>query len=237
MQEVSTVGDVEHTMPRINVSLDDHQAEYQPTMIKCEGMVVDQLVSLLFNPGASLSYISPKVVEKCQLQSSKFNKPWLVQLATGKKRRVSAKTKHFPITVSGQSIHVDLNALPFGSYDVLIGMEGLEGHWSLFNCTEKYIYVVQVGYTNSKSKMTSLENIPAIHNFIDVFPESIPRLPPKCDTNFTIELIPGEALVLRAPYRMSIHELPELKMQLRELLDKGYVRPSVSPWEVPMLFM
>ncbi len=85
--------------------------------------------------------------------------------------------------------------------------------------------------------MTSLENIPVIQNFIDVFPESIPRLPPKCDTNFTIELIPGEALVLRAPYRMSIHELTELKMQLWELLDKGYIRPSVSPWEVPMLFM
>lgn len=65
-------------MPRINAALNDHQVECQPTMIECEGMIVDQLVYVLFDPGASLIYISPKVVEKCQLQSSKFKKSWLV---------------------------------------------------------------------------------------------------------------------------------------------------------------
>jgi len=52
-------------MPRINVALDDHQVEYQPTMVECEGMIVDQLVYVLFDQSARLSYISPKVVEKC----------------------------------------------------------------------------------------------------------------------------------------------------------------------------
>lgn len=61
-------------------------------MIECEAMIVDQPVSVLFDLGASLSYISPKVVEKCQLQNSKFKKPWLVKLATVTKRSVSAKT-------------------------------------------------------------------------------------------------------------------------------------------------
>ncbi len=55
MQEVSTVGDVERTMPRINVALDDHQAEYQPTMIECEGMVVDQPICVLFDIGAIIN--------------------------------------------------------------------------------------------------------------------------------------------------------------------------------------
>lgn len=91
MQEASTVGEVPRSMPRINVALDDHQVEYQPTMIECEGMISKQPISVLFDPGARLSYVSPKVVEKCQLQSCKFPKPWLVQLATGAKRKVVAK--------------------------------------------------------------------------------------------------------------------------------------------------
>lgn len=92
MQEASTVGDIARSMPKIKVALDDHQVEYRPTMIECEGMISDQHVYVLFHPGASLRYISPKVVEKCQLQSSKFKKSWLVQLAAGTKRRLSAKT-------------------------------------------------------------------------------------------------------------------------------------------------
>lgn len=82
-------------MPIINAALDDHQEKYQPTMIECEGMIAKKPISILFDPGASLCYVSPKVVEKCQLQSSKFPKPWLVQLAT--KRRVIAKTECCPI--------------------------------------------------------------------------------------------------------------------------------------------
>ena len=93
-------------MPRINVALDGHQTEYQPTMIECEGMIANQLVSILFNTGASLSYVSPKVVEMCQLQSSKFQNPWLVQLATGMKRRVVAKTEHYRVDILGQQNYV-----------------------------------------------------------------------------------------------------------------------------------
>lgn len=75
MQEVSTVGEVARSMPRINAALDDHQKEYHPTMIECEGMIANHPVSVLFDLGANLSYVSPNVVEKCQLQSSKFPKP------------------------------------------------------------------------------------------------------------------------------------------------------------------
>jgi len=66
------------------------------------------------------------------------------------------------------------------------------------------IYDVQVGFTNSKNKMTSLENILIIQEFADVFPESIPGLPPKHDIDFTIELVPGAASVSKAPYCMII---------------------------------
>ena len=82
-----------------------------------------------------------------------------------------------------------------------------------------------------------MENIPVVQDFMDVFPEDIPRLPPRRDIDFTIELMPGASPLSRAPYRMSVPELTELKMQLQELLDKGFICPSVSPWGAPVLFM
>jgi len=94
-----------------------------------------------------------------------------------------------------------------------------------------------VGYANSKNKTATLENIHVIQEFADVFSEEIPGLPPKRDIDFTIELVPGAAPVSRAPYRMSTPELIELKMQLQELLDKNYIRPSVSPWGVLVFFV
>ena len=63
-----------------------------------------------------------------------------------------------------------------------------------------------------------------------MFPDEIPGLPPKRDIDFTIELVPGAAPVSKTPYRMSTPEMLELKMQLQELLEKKYIRPSVSPW-------
>ena len=76
-----------------------------------------------------------------------------------------------------------------------------------------------------------------LHEFRDVFPNEIPGLRPKKDTDFTIELVPGAAPVSKAPYRMSTPEMLELKMQLQELLEKKYIRLSVSPWGAPVLFV
>lgn len=85
--------------------------------------------------------------------------------------------------------------------------------------------------------MTSLESIRVIQDFMDVFPKNILCLPPRRDISFTIELILGATLVSRAPYHMIIPKLIKLKMQLQELLDKKYIRPSVSPWGAPILFV
>ena len=70
-----------------------------------------------------------------------------------------------------------------------------------------------------------------------MFPDEIPGLPPKRDIDFTIELVRGATPVSKAPYRMSALEMLELKMQLQELLEKKYIRPSVSPWGALVLFV
>lgn len=240
-------------------------------MVEFKGKISNLTTTVLIDPGDTLSYIIPKVVEHCKLKPIKFKNLWPVQRDIGSKRQVLAKVNNCSLKIVGQPIMADLNVLPLGSYDVLIRMDWLEKHRSLVNyktktiyyrdelgtrqemqgirrpvqvrpitasqlakCIRKgcHIYAIQVGYANLKHKTTTLDNIPMIQEFADVFLEEIPRLPPKRDIDFTIELVPGVAPISRAPYRMSIPELTELKMKLQELLDKNYIRPSVSPWEL-----
>jgi hypothetical protein len=77
-----------------------------------------------------------------------------------------------------------------------------------------------------------LENIPVVCEYPDVFPDDLPGMPPNRHVEFVIELQPGTAPISKRPYQISPKELAELKNQLQELLDKGYIRPSSSPWGV-----
>ncbi len=76
-----------------------------------------------------------------------------------------------------------------------------------------------------------------MNEFIDVFPEELPGLPPEREIDFGIDLLPGTEPISIPPYRMAPAELRELKEQLKDLLEKGFIRPSVSPWGAPVLFV
>src|SRR6266542_648202 len=82
-----------------------------------------------------------------------------------------------------------------------------------------------------------IKEVPVVCDFTDVFLADLPGLPPDRDVEFTIELLPGTAPILRRPYRMGPEELKELKVQLQELLDKGFIQPSSSPWGCSALFV
>nr|GEX94452.1 putative reverse transcriptase domain-containing protein [Tanacetum cinerariifolium] len=82
-----------------------------------------------------------------------------------------------------------------------------------------------------------LEDVPVIQDFPEVFPKDLPGLPPARPVEFQIDLIPGAAPVARAPYRLAPSEMKELSEQLQELSDKGFIRPSSSPWGAPVLFI
>jgi hypothetical protein len=84
---------------------------------------------------------------------------------------------------------------------------------------------------------SQLEEIPVLREFADVFPDVLPGMPPDRDVEFVIELQPGTVPISKRSYRMPPKELAELKTQLQELLDKGYIRPSSSPWGCPALFV
>ena len=82
-----------------------------------------------------------------------------------------------------------------------------------------------------------VSDVPIVNEFLDVFPEELPSFPPHREVEFQIETIPGVAPISMAPYRMAPAELKELKKQLEELLDRGFIRPSISPWGAPVLFV
>ncbi|GJU10607.1 hypothetical protein Tco_1133003 [Tanacetum coccineum] len=91
--------------------------------------------------------------------------------------------------------------------------------------------------TKDKSKEKRLEDVPIVRDFSEVFPENLPGLPLARQVEFQIDLVPGAELVARAPYRLTPSELQELSTQLQELSNKGFIRPSSSPWGAPVLFV
>nr|GFC38831.1 putative reverse transcriptase domain-containing protein [Tanacetum cinerariifolium] len=88
-----------------------------------------------------------------------------------------------------------------------------------------------------KSEKKRLENVPIVRDFPKVFPEDLSGLRPTRKVVFQIDLIPGTAPVARAPYRLEPSKMKELSEQLKELSDKGFIRPSSSPWGAPVLFV
>ncbi|GKD08482.1 putative reverse transcriptase domain-containing protein [Tanacetum coccineum] len=91
--------------------------------------------------------------------------------------------------------------------------------------------------TEKEPKEKRLEDVPVIRDFPEVFPDDLPGLPPPRQVEFKIELVPGAAPVARAPYRLAPSEMKELADQLQELSEKGFIRPSSSPWGAPVLFV
>jgi hypothetical protein len=243
-------------------------------MIEVEGMINNQTLVVLIDSRASHIYIDPKMVESLQLPRSKHGKSWLVQLAMGAKRKFNEMVKSYLIDMNGLNTRADLNILPLGSYDCLIGMDWLDPHHALLDCHNKaftcldeegnqrklqvipravtvreisalqlkkcyrrgcQIFVAHMVDT-PKENVPNLENYAVLKEFEDVFKE-VPGLPPRRDIDFSIDLMPRAAPVSKTPYRMSTPELKELQMQLEEILKKGYIRLSVSPWGAPALFV
>ncbi|XP_004242076.2 uncharacterized protein [Solanum lycopersicum] len=83
----------------------------------------------------------------------------------------------------------------------------------------------------------SVDSVPVVREYADVFPTDLPGLPPERDIDFAIDLEPGTRPISIPPYRMAPAELTELSVQLKDLLEKGFIRPSVSPWGAPVLFV
>nr|GEW46487.1 reverse transcriptase domain-containing protein [Tanacetum cinerariifolium] len=131
--------------------------------------------------------------------------------------------------VTCHPFNIDLMPVKLGSYDVITGMDWLVKYHSLIVCEEN---VLRIPYGDEVLIIRG-DN----YDGKKVFPEDLPRLPPARQVEFQIDLVPGAAPVARAPYRLAPAEMQELSTQLQELSDRGFIRPSSSPWGAPVLFV
>ncbi|KAG8500968.1 hypothetical protein CXB51_003067 [Gossypium anomalum] len=179
-----------------------------------------------------------------------------------------------PLMIYDKTFPVDLLIMPFGDFDVILGMEWLAEHGVILDCYKKKFSVqiedgnsVEVngirtnglariisaikvnkllhqGCTaylayviNSDSVESQCSQIRTVCEFPDVFPEELPGLPPDREVEFAIEVYPGTNPVSIPSYRMSPTKLKELKVQLQDLLERGFIRPSTSLWGALVLFV
>ncbi|KAJ9541992.1 hypothetical protein OSB04_028498 [Centaurea solstitialis] len=98
-------------------------------------------------------------------------------------------------------------------------------------------YLVYVAEIAGEKKKKVVADVPVVRDFPNVFSEDLPEVPPERQVEFGIDLIPGAAPVAKAPYRLAPPEMQELSNQLEELLGKGFIHPSSSPWGAPILFV
>ncbi|GKE98297.1 putative reverse transcriptase domain-containing protein, partial [Tanacetum coccineum] len=140
-----------------------------------------------------------------------------------------------------------------GSFDVIIDMDWLSKYHgngtrlNIISCTKTQKYLLKghhvflahatIKEIKDKSGEKRLEDVPIVRDFPKVFPEDLSGLPPTRQVEFQIDLMPGAAPVARAPYRLATSEMKELSKQLQELSDKGFIKPSSSPWGAPVLFV
>ncbi|KAK1427869.1 hypothetical protein QVD17_16567 [Tagetes erecta] len=146
---------------------------------------------------------------------------------------------HAEVVCFEKKVHIPL---PNGE-TLLVQGEKQETKLKIVNCMKARKYLKK-GYcaflahvVEDKPEERRVENIPIVRDFPEVFPEDLPGIPPPRQVEFRIDLVPGAAPIAKSPYRLAPSELQELSDQLQELLDKGFIRPSFSPWGAPVLFV
>jgi hypothetical protein len=144
-------------MPRIYAALENKQVEYQLDMIELEGMINNHAFINLIDSGDSHSYLDPRVVEIFQLSRRKHENYWLVHLATRTKRKVIELVKSCPLDMNGLSTKDELNVLPLGSYECLIGMDWLDQHHAILDCRNKAFTCL-----NEEGNRKTIQGIPTV---------------------------------------------------------------------------
>ncbi|GJS10673.1 putative reverse transcriptase domain-containing protein [Tanacetum coccineum] len=146
--------------------------------------------------------------------------------------------KHDVVIVCGEKVV----RIPYGNKTLTVESDKGVSRLKVISCIKARKYI-ELGchflahVTKKKPKEKQLEDVPVIRDFPEVFPADLPGLPPPRQVEFRIDLIPGTAPVVRAPYRLAPFEMKELSVQLQELLEKGFILPSSSPWGAPVLFV
>ncbi|GJR01021.1 putative reverse transcriptase domain-containing protein [Tanacetum coccineum] len=210
-------------------------------------LLKNHYASVLFNSGADRSFVLTTFNTLLDIILDTLDVSYAVELANGRIFKTNTVLRGCTLGLLGHPFNIDLMPVELGSFDVIIGMDWLANHHAVIVCDEK---IVRIPYGDEvlivqgdrsgkgkkskkdiedKSKEKRLEDVLTVWDFLEVFPEDLPGLPPTQQVEFQIDLVPGAAPVARAPYRLAPSKLEELSTQLQELSDKGFIKPSSSP--------
>jgi hypothetical protein len=157
-----------------------------------------------------------------------------------------------PIQLDSNRVKTDLLVLDLEGMDILLGMDWMTRHRVSLDISSRAVEIdspyqgTTVLYLSPWKCINScayaiegikIEDIPIVCEYPYIFPDDLPGMPPDRDIEFIIELQPGTAPISKRPYRMPPNELAELKIQLQDVLDKGFIHPSASTWGCLALFM
>ncbi|CAA0823405.1 Uncharacterized mitochondrial protein AtMg00860, partial [Striga hermonthica] len=256
-------------------AVDQTEAEQHPGTMSGMLMLNDIPVFVLFDTGATHSFISRRCLDAIGVHAITAVDPLEVSLASGRKIVTSVKATDLSISIGGRILSTDVYVLEMRDFDLILGMDWLTRFHADIRCHDREITLYlpgddQITFFSTKTcslphvismakarkmlrrcncqgylvslvddspKARTPHDVPIVREFVDVFPDELPRGPPNRQVEFSIELIPGAGPVSKAPYRMAPKELQELKAQVQELLRLGFIRPSVSPWGAPVLFV
>jgi hypothetical protein len=240
---------------RVNhVSMEDAQAA--PDVIIRMILINDNNAIVLFDSGASHSFIAASFVQKYNLPLSMLKNQMIVSSLGGgmHARHVCSKVS---ILVRGVEFLANLIVLESKGIGIILGMDWLRKHNGLIDCAKK---VVRLTPSSGKGLKYVAENlvmdkaasnrivlnhldvvltldIRTVSEYPDVFLEELSGMPPDHEIEFVIELVPGTAPIFKRSYRMASNQLAEVKKHLQELLDKGYIHPSAAPWGASVIFV
>jgi hypothetical protein len=211
----------------------------------------EHLIIILFDSGASHDFMSSTCPKRLKLTLVASGAPSVISTPRGQVD-TDRIAQMVPLELSGRVISRNLIVLGGQGIDVILGMRWMKLHKVILDIATKLVHLYSPAYgkvtlhllaiASIKASLhyvveLKIEDILVIQKFQDVFPDDLPRMPLERAIKFKIELQPGTAPIAKAPYKMSSVELVELKIQLQDLLDKGFICPSSSPWGYPALFM
>ncbi|GJS40836.1 putative reverse transcriptase domain-containing protein [Tanacetum coccineum] len=237
-----------------NVNVNAMEVVQDPKVVTGTFSLNDHFVTILFDSGADFSFISTEFAPLLNVRPSIMNPGYVIEVVDGKKVEVNRIIRDCKLELGGSMFSINLIRLGHGSFDVIVGMDWLSQHKAVIVCHEKVVEIPvedgrilrvhgerAVGITkalkSAKEDEPKLNDISVVREFEDVFPEDLSGLPPQRQVEFRIDLVPGATPIAKSPYRLAPSEMQELSGQLQELQDKGFIRPSHSPWGAPVLFV
>ncbi|XP_073304128.1 uncharacterized protein [Primulina huaijiensis] len=207
------------------------------------------VATTLIDIGATHSFIYEQFMHSLGLAPIGDIVHFSIVLPSGEYIHSSSVIRACPVQVDEELLNVDLIVILMIEFNVFFGMDWLSTYRAVIDCIAKTVRFPS-GHGDSRVFMGSasmvnitregsgnVSDIDILRDYLDVFEDDVPGLPPNIEVEFVIDIVPGTAPISKAPYRMAPTEMKELKSQLQELLDKGFIRPSSSPWEAPVLFV